>query len=349
MQNNTSYQTKWNQARIKSYLLETRINNKLQRAYTNLNVNGIILAFNTKIKYNDNSNKYYLLSLLLYLDLRTARVERYIMNSSDPIMNNKGIDFKEDVFYMWNNKKYKLFHKDKYTNTDLNDKLSALGDGKLTRKFYELFMYELTRDYLIKNISYKDGNMLSLIKLTAPTKHLIPIVQQDSLSNDNNNNDDLQLEKDNEITKSFDLGTGVLNEVEKQAIAQSSNYSLKNFEPFVAKKFWMNECRFYGHRTLYFKDDNHRHRLGIKFVVFVPKQLKNTSVEYHYDNINLTLIYTQRKELPPIVNDLTRTLSMKTVKSPAQIYQRIKTFNYNIEKKLTKWTNEKWTFKPNII
>jgi hypothetical protein len=36
---------------------------------------------------------YYKLSLLLFLDVRTARVERYLMNSSDLIANEKGIDF----------------------------------------------------------------------------------------------------------------------------------------------------------------------------------------------------------------------------------------------------------------
>jgi hypothetical protein len=72
----------------------------MQNAVTNSNVYGIILAYNIRVKCKDVAKGYYLLSLLLFLDVRTARVERYLMNSSDPIANEKGIDFKEDLFYI---------------------------------------------------------------------------------------------------------------------------------------------------------------------------------------------------------------------------------------------------------
>jgi hypothetical protein len=85
--------------KIKSYLLDTKINDKIQKADSNSNVKGFVIAFNTKVKYKQTEKRFYKLSLLLYLDVRTARVERYLMNSSDPIANKKGIDFKTDLFY----------------------------------------------------------------------------------------------------------------------------------------------------------------------------------------------------------------------------------------------------------
>ena len=78
--------------KIKSYLLDTKINNKVQKANSNSDVKGFILAFNTRIKNIQ-------ISLLLFLDIRTARVERYLINSSDPLANKLGLDFRPDLFY----------------------------------------------------------------------------------------------------------------------------------------------------------------------------------------------------------------------------------------------------------
>lgn len=68
------------------------------------NIAGTILSFKLKIKRDIKSEKgsqvtFDLLSLLLFLDFRTGRVERYLINSSNAKLNKKGIDFKEDLFF----------------------------------------------------------------------------------------------------------------------------------------------------------------------------------------------------------------------------------------------------------
>jgi len=131
------------------------------------NIGGCILSFFIKIK---NGNQTDLISLLLFLDFRTGRVERYLINSSNKDLIKKGVDYKEDWYFFWNNEKYKIFHENEHIiNTEFTS-LSRLNDGQLTRTFYINFMSELLRDYLQFNNSFLDGNMASLKKLTSPLK-----------------------------------------------------------------------------------------------------------------------------------------------------------------------------------
>lgn len=48
--------------------------------------------------------------------------------------------------------------------------LTKIGDGKLNREFYFIFMAELIRDYFVYFNSFNDGNIASLRKNTLPIK-----------------------------------------------------------------------------------------------------------------------------------------------------------------------------------
>lgn len=306
--------------KIRSYLLQTNINNTPQDIKDNLSAVGVVLGLNTRIQYNDSSIKYYLISVLLFLDLRTARVERYLINTSEPSLNDKGIDLRNDVFYIWNNEKYRIFHDEEHSFPHVT--LSALGDGKLTRKLYTTFMAELARDYLMSHTSYNDGNMTTLRKLTAPSDYVVQTKSSDDINT--------------KEYKTLALGTGVITDIEKQAIAQSNDYSLRKLESFKASRFYMHISNPNNPENT---SDLNNDKTQNQKLIFLPNQFNNRTVENWYENtFNFKLIYTQRKELPPIVQDLTRTLSMKTIKHPAQIAQRIQTFNHNIVYNLKQWT-----------
>ena len=85
--------------KLKKYLLETNIDKSKQSSKENNNVIGTILSYSTKLQFNENLKRYDLLSILLFLDFRTGRVERYLINNSDPNANKKSIDYKEDLYF----------------------------------------------------------------------------------------------------------------------------------------------------------------------------------------------------------------------------------------------------------
>src|SRR6267378_1339069 len=80
----------------------------------------------------------------------------------------------------------------------------------------------------------------------------------------------------------------------------------------------------------------------MNFLIFVSGTLiikndNSTMSEYAkltFLNISFILIYVNRNELPQLIKDFTRTLSIKTIPNIHNINIRIKTFNYNIVKNL---------------
>lgn len=349
--------------KIKKYLLETNINNKKQNVADNLNVLGVILAFTTKIKYNEAFKTHFLLSTLLFLDLRTGRIERYLINSSDPKANEKGIDYKDDLFFTWNNIKHRVFHDFEHSPLGKVTSISELGDGRINSKFYCIFMAELLRDYLKYFLSFNDGNIASLRKLTAPIisgedkkftcsasglkkdsvdsvkPTLSPLRAENDDINKSNNTATLSsspevTEKKYNIKIKSSLGTGVLNNIEKQLINQSYDYKLKDFIAFKSHRFFTNQFNqgSKGVKTSINSKLN-------KGVIFAPKQFKNKMIDLWFDTLDIKLVYTGRGELSQICKDLTRTLSVKTIDKGQDVTMRIKTFNYNIVKKLTELEN----------
>jgi hypothetical protein len=320
------------QEKIKKYLLETNINKQKQSSTDNLNLFGAILAFTTKIKYNEAFKTSFLLSTLIYLDLRTGRVERYLINSSDPNTNDKGVDFKDDLFFTWNNEKYKVFHDFEHSLLGEHTSLSQLGDGKINAKFYYTFMAELLRDYFRYYSSFNDGNIASLRKITAPVinpifennKTPIPYLKEGAALP----NQSYKYEQEEVLTKikvkKPSFGTGVLNVVENELLSQSHDYKSKDFEAFSAHRFFTNQFNATPvNKTL------------SKGIILAPKQFKNKMIDTWFDQSNIKLVYTNRGELPQICKDFTRTLSVKTINTGQDVRVRIKTFNYNVVKKLT--------------
>lgn len=270
-----------------------------------------------------------------------ARVERYLINSSDPIVNKLGIDFRPDLFYTWNNEQYKIFHDYDY-HTDGVELMSKFGDGKLTSQFYSFFIFELLRDYWITRVSYKDGNMATLRKLTRPSGGF----------------EDVEM----------GLGSGILDNDEMKSIHQSHKYKLEDFVQFNAHKFDIfqkerveiidSNPSSTSSSTMAAKatpSSTHGYLATMNknpikeitntgqqsSIIVVPKQLKNKTIEQLLiHNNNIKLLYAKKSELSQIVKDLTRTLSMKTVDSPKTIYLRIRTFNHHIVDNLTKMENK---------
>jgi hypothetical protein len=230
-----------NRRKVLYYLLK---DTEFKNIITDSNAVGVVLALRANIQYNKPYIGSYLITVLLFLDLRTARVERYIINSSDPKVNEKGKDFKKDLYYILNNERYKLFHDDEH-EIEPTSLTSSLGNGKFTSKFYTFFMSELLRDYLVTETSFFDGNIATLRKITKPIKEF-----PKPLNFDNNNL----------IIKS--AGTGELNEIEKNAISKSSDYSLPLIEGFKAQRFFNNKLL-----------DNS------KAIIYVPKQFKQNKIE----------------------------------------------------------------------
>jgi len=313
MKNNNNLQKYLKIEKLQKYLLETSINKEKQSVTTNINSNvlGAVLAFNTNIKCNETFKTFNSLSLLVFLDLRTGRVERYLINSSDPKANDKGIDYKEDLYFTWENNKYRVFHDFEHSALDTTN-LSEIGDGKLNIKFYSIFMAELLRDYLHYFISFKNSNIATLRKLTAPIKS--PTYDYSKIED----NKTFSIQENNPKIKSG-LGTGRISELEKNLINESYDYKLKDFEPFYAHKFIKNS-------------DSPTSKN--KWIIFVPKQLNNKMIENWFNHFNFNLIYVNRNELPQLTKDFSRTLSIKTIPNIDNINTRIKTFNYNIVKNL---------------
>jgi len=128
---------------------------------------------------------------------------------------------------------------------------------------------------------------------------------------------------DNEIKKAA-TGTGKMTNLEYTLLKESKDYKAKDFLAYKAYKFI----------DLPYKNNK-------KMTIFVPNNLKNNSIDKLYANLNIEIVYLNRKDLPQLVKDFIRTLSLKNIKSVIDITRRIKSFNYNIVRKLEDLENPK--------
>ena len=309
---------KYNTHKITKYLLETSINDwpeaEIQNVKHNKNTLGAILAFNTKVKEDKPGKNFNLISLLLFLDFRTARVERFIINSSNPTLNlNKkdvGVDYRKDLTFVWNNEKFNVFHDLElgiWNKGDQSTILSQIGDGKLTRKYYIYFITELLRDYLKYFTSFRNGNIASLRKLTLPIEPA-------------------KLDKNGNIVESA-TGSGLINNKENlgKLLHESSEYRKNDFDVFKAYNFISNKY-----------DDINPTNDQI-MTIFIPNGLKNGSLDHMLNSLNYNVVYANKGELSQLVKDFSRTLSIKTIRNTDDIVKRIKYFNYNIVRHLKKY------------
>jgi len=192
--------------KIQDYLVGKVLPNKHD------NILGAVLGFNKKLSFNETTKKYDLIAILLFLDFRTGRVERYLVNSSN-IHPNKGIDLKEDLYFTWEGERYKIFYEKEHSPTE-EASLTKIGNGILNREFYFIFMTELARDYFLFFKSFNDGNISSLRKNTGPLE----------IAEIGNN-------------ESVGLGTGKISKIEYNLLKDSNEYKSKDFIAFNAHNF----------------------------------------------------------------------------------------------------------------
>jgi hypothetical protein len=207
------------------------------------------------------------------------------------------------LFHLMIKKKYRIFHEDEYKINELSS-LSDINDGKLTRKFYFLFMLELIRDYLYYETSYNNPNIASLRKLTYPNKFK-------------------EIDNKNKLVTPA-LGIGNLDNLDKKVINNSYDYRLKDFETIHSKRF-VND----------FDLDFNSNSIN-KYTIFVPNKFNNINLNDYFNNLNINLININRNELPQLVKYLIRTLNIKNIQNTKDLAKRIKIFNYNIIKNLEK-------------
>ena len=150
---------------LQDYLIGEKIDTKKENLF------GTILGFQKKIGFNEVFKTYNHFAFLLFFDHRTGRIERYLINSA----NIKENIFKEKIegyndIFSFKGEKYRLLNESEHIMDDHyeNFRFSNLHDGKLSRKFFNVFFFELYRDYLIYEKSYINGNMAYLRDKTVP-------------------------------------------------------------------------------------------------------------------------------------------------------------------------------------
>jgi hypothetical protein len=88
--------------------------------------------------------------------------------------------------------------------------------------------------------------------------------------------------------------------------------------------------------------------------VFNPNTLKNTKMTNLFTELGINIVFlNKRQELPQIAKDFIRSFSIKNLKSIKEVSSRIKSFNYNMVRKLEEMENpgmnkEKYMEKKNI-
>lgn len=128
---------------------------------------GIILPFQI--------TKPFKISILLFYDYRTGRVERYLVNSEKNIANTLwSTDEISDVFY-FKGKKHMIDNRKIHEKTCLQDIYNPmLNDGLMSPDFYKAFIQELMRDYMAtlllteRGHSFNYTNMDVIRRLTHP-------------------------------------------------------------------------------------------------------------------------------------------------------------------------------------
>lgn len=274
---------------------------------------GAVLAFTTKISVENVDTKpiapfktYERLSVLMFLDFRTGRIERYLINVSNLGLINIPLttDFKEDVYFTHQGEKYRIFHDNEhlYNPDHTESSLFNLGDGILSKDFYRIFITELFRDYLIYWTSYNDGNMASLRKISIPVEHMV---------NEDGN-------------KQMSSGTGRTTDIEMSAVEASPHYRVKDFEQYQADKYLD-----YGLRGA----EN-------KYNIFIPKNFEDKAMSALFNAGAFNLIPSTRGDLPQVCTDFVRTFNIKKVNNIHSTSLKIRTWNYEITKRLKRMKKE---------
>jgi hypothetical protein len=172
--------------------------------------------------------------------------------------------------------------------------MDNLNDGKLTRKFINLFFLELIRDYLTCKYSYNNVNMATLRKLSYPIEF--------------NDYEDGKF-------KRISLGTGKYTSIDRAIINKDPKYKLEDLMPFVAHRYIKLDPK-------------------LKNVILIPRSCSAESLNNNYKPFGLDLIKTSRNQLPTICLDAIRTLNLDQIHNSKDIARKVTFFNTEIIKRL---------------
>lgn len=314
----------------------------------NKNLFGTILGFKKgwRKKRPDNMDYY---SFLLYYSHETGRIERFLYNSGSKVKINPPRilnHFNEDDKYLFVNYNKtndiliskdellsylseKFFKEnnlqeflDKNPNRILNFKL--LNDGKLNNNFFNMFLIELLRDYLIFHRSFKDCSMAKLRYYT------LPIFKYSNIPS----------EYLDGFIPNLNVGCG---EVNLEVLHHDCKHTMKE-ENFIEMR---DEI-----------DDYFKRIYPPKFIdyQFYPRRLQ-TKIEFPYLNINLPKNFNtnynkillekftyspltlDKKDLPNSILDLKTFINSRTVVDEDDLIQKIKIFNKNSYNKILSFYN----------
>jgi len=104
-----------------------------------------------------------------------------------------------------------------------------------------------------------------------------------------------------------------------ESIQDSSNYKLKDFKKFKAKRYLQHSSKNTIIRTL-----------------MIPTHFSNTNLIHELKHINYLLYPCYRRFYPQIAKDLIRSIDIKHINNPKDFAQKVKMYNYNIVKYLDK-------------
>nr|YP_009493067.1 hypothetical protein [Ganoderma tsugae]AWJ63862.1 hypothetical protein [Ganoderma tsugae] len=278
-------------------VLNYLINNKQSQ-----NLLGTIIGFKKGWRKNRSNDEYY--SFLLYYSHETGRIERYLYNSGtktplsfefisdtnntyySPLSaradDNKVIISKTELEKYLNPKSVNIQNLyNKYPLKTLNFKL--LTDGKLNKDFFNMFIIELLRDYLIFFTSFRTQNMNFLRTFTKPYFDISPI----------------------EYLKDYKLGCGqpdyVIIEEELRLFLKDKTNNIdieRAIEVAKIKVEPINATKFIDYSI------GLPSNMKKQFLINVPKNFNTKYNQDLFSNFNFNLVSLEKKDLPQCIVDL---------------------------------------------
>jgi hypothetical protein len=303
------------------------MNNKITKYLTagNPNLYGSIISFKKGWrKKNPDFVDYY--SFLLYFSHETGKIERFLYNSgtkNNQIFNNF------IVTYDSNNQNISNFPYNKENNPkeihenfiDLNKYVNnidniiellplssisfkSLNDGKLNKKMFISFLFELVRDYFLYKQSYNYCDMHILRKYTEA---------KDTITNSN-----------------LKLGTGksiFKNELWNDLILMNENINSEDLE-----KIYNSISEFYRKKYINYNSEN-------KLLLNIPKNFNNKIYQNFInklENNKYETISLNKSNEPECLIDLKCSINSRNIIDYQDLIIKIIKFNKFIETKINK-------------
>jgi hypothetical protein len=301
--------------KLKQYLIPKTIDTSKE------NPLGIILGFRKVLPNNNN------VALFLIFNFITARVERFLINTEDPNFikysapKSEYLDFNidRDTFYI-DKKRYLINFSNEHSkllddDSDIDDLLLNKNEllrpyknkinektGLISKRFYDLFIWELFRDYIFnlingdRFISFRNPDMNIIRKLSRP------IIKLD--------NDNLELT----------LGSGYIPPKIVKFIKEDKQYQIKDIISFQPPMYL-------------------RINPILPYTLFVPETFIKANVTNLIKKENrLNIKSLNKKDYPMCLLDLKATLNWKNIENVRDLSQKIKLYNFTVSKRLKQIT-----------